>query len=331
MERREALDARRQHRKPRPLTEWDFLIGVSDEARLGALRLRHPDDTQRWLDDHAKGVPPMTRLRELQAGVAAFEDHDGDDRPEYESWLRLILAPGSSLGGARPKATFAAPDGTLWIAKFPGRDDRYDVGAWEYLAHTLAREAKLTVPDAQRLGLAGPHHTFAVRRFDREGPRRRLYASALTMIGKREGDAASYLDVAQALQDVGDPDSLAGDLEELFRRIVFNVLVGNRDDHLRNHGFLRARDGFRLAPAFDVNPNVDRSDHVLAIDDAVTDPSVALVESTAPFYRVGAKRAAAIVAGVRASLAPWRAVAKRQGIKRDEIERLGTVIDPDRE
>src|SRR5262249_1750808 len=151
--------------------------------------------------------------------------------------------------------------------KFPGAQDRVDVGAWELLAHRLAERAKIRVPEARQIKLGSHHHTFAVRRFDREGTRRRLFASATTMLVREDGDPASYLDVARAIQDPGDPKTIASDLVELYRRILFNVLVGNRDDHLRNHGFLRTKNGWTLSPAFDVNPDPDKTEHALTLDD----------------------------------------------------------------
>jgi serine/threonine-protein kinase HipA len=328
MERREALDARAEARKPRRLGEWGFLLGVSDATRIGALRLRTLAGPERFLDDHALGAPPAARLRELEAIALALDDPKTEERPEYAAWLRQLLAPGTSLGGARPKATFAAKDDTLWIAKFPGREDRYDVGAWAFLAHELAERARIQLPHAELLRLGSRHHTFAVQRFDRERKRRRLYASAMTLLVRSDGDDASYLDIVQALQDQGDPATLRADLEQLYRRVLFNVLVGNRDDHLRNHGFLRGDAGWRLAPAFDLNPNPDKDEHALALDDTSRAPSVATVRATRELYRLTRVAAGEIEQQVRAALSDWRARAEAIGISRREIEQLTVVIDP---
>ncbi len=327
MERREAAEARTEGRKARRLGEWDFLVGVSDVARMGALRLR---SGQRLLDDRALGVPPAARLRELQAIARAIDETGSEERPEYEAWLRQLVAPGTSLGGARPKATFSEPDGSLWLAKFPGRQDRHDVGAWEWLAHVLAKAARVRVPEARLLKLGGAHHTFAARRFDREKRGRRLYASAMTLVFANDGDAASYLDVAQALQDHGDPDTLAADLAELYRRVVFNVLVGNRDDHLRNHGFLRGAAGWRLAPAFDMNPNPDKDEHALALDATSGVPDVATVHRTRELYRLSDKAALRIEREVRRAFDDWPTIARAAGVARREIQRLESVIDATR-
>lgn len=330
MERREGLDAARDGRKPRQLGEWDFLLGVSDVSRIGALRLRELDDGGRYLGDHGLEVPPLARLRELEAAALALDSPGCEDRTEYETWLRQLLAPGSSLGGARPKATFSGSDGGLWIAKFPAAQDRHDVGAWEYLAHQLAERAKVRVPAAQCLQLGPGHRTFAVRRFDREGKRRRLYVSAMTLTMKDDGAPASYLDVALAIQDHGDPDTIQLDLAELYRRGVFNVLIGNRDDHLRNHGFLRGAKGWRLAPAFDVNPNFHKDEHALALDASTSIPSVAALRASREFYRLTQQQASAIEAEVRAALRGWSSLAATLGISRSEVQRSSAVIDPKR-
>jgi serine/threonine-protein kinase HipA len=216
----------------------------------------------------------------------------------------------------------------LWIAKFPGRQDRFDVAAWEFLAHELAARARISVPPARLLKLGSEHHTFAVSRFDREGERRRLYASATTMLVRNDGDPASYLDIAQALQDHGDPETIASDLAELYRRAIFNVLVGNRDDHLRNHGFLRNAGGWSLAPAFDVNPNPDKDEHALALDGSSALPSVAALRRTGELYRLSNRAASKIEREVRKAFDGWRTLAGSIGIPRREIQRLEAIIDP---
>jgi len=302
-------------------------MGVSDATRIGALRLRSTDGKRRFLDEHSLGAPPMTRLRELETIALSLDDPQKQERAEYDAWLRQLLAPGSSLGGARPKATFTAKDDTLWIAKFPGRADRRDVGAWEFLAHQLAERAQIRVPRAAQLRLGSNYHTFAVQRFDRVGKRRRLYASAMTLLARSDGDAGSYLDIAQALQDYGDPATLRLDLEQLYRRVLFNAMIGNRDDHLRKHGFVRGDRGWSLAPAFDVNPNPDRDEHVLTLDQLSGAPNIATIRATKGLYRLGSSAAARIEKEVRAALAGWPEVAQQLGISRREIEQLATIID----
>lgn len=328
MERREADEARCARRRPHRLGEWDFLTGVNDVARMGGLRLREPRSA-RWLDDRAPGIPPAARLRELEAAARAIDEEGANSRPEYSDWLRLLVDPGSSLGGARPKASFTETDGSLWLAKFPSGDDRRDVGAWEFLAHQLGLAAGVEVPEARLARFGRRHHTFCVKRFDRAGASRRMYASAMTLLQRGDGEPASYLDLAECLQREGDAARLAPDLHQLYRRVAFSILVGNRDDHLRNHGFLRGPTGWRLAPAFDVNPAPDKDEHALAIDESDPRPDLATLRATAPLYRLTAARAAEIEAEVRTVVGTWRRVARSIGLAARELDALAAVLEPD--
>lgn len=329
LDRREIAEARREARAPRRLSEWDYLAGVNDATRLGALRLRDAD-RDAFVDDRDPAVPPATRLRELEAAALALDSPDAESRQDYAESLRLLLQPGTSLGGARPKASFLDTDGSLWLAKFPAHDDRVDVGAWEMLAHRLADAAGIVVPSAQLMSFGGRYRTFCVQRFDRAAGTRRHYASGMTLLRRKPGDQSSYLELAQALQDNGDPLGIPDDLAELFRRVVFNVLIGNRDDHLRNHGVLRGARGWRLAPAFDVNPNPDKMEHALALDEADPRPVVAHVAATHDFYRLSAADAARIEGEVREVVSGWRAVATTLDIAPAEQALIARIIDPAR-
>lgn len=326
MERREATSARRERRPLVQLFEMDFLLGVQDETRTGALRFRQLDGP--FLAQSEFAVPPVSRLAELAAVVRHIEEPRAEALPEYERWLAMLVAPGSSLGGARPKANFRDDDGTLWIAKFPARDDRYDVGAWEYVLHRLAVAAGIDVPAA---GLAdlGEYRTFRVKRFDRAGGRRRMYASAMTLLERQDGESgASYLDIAEFIASTGAADTIRGDLAQLFRRVVFNVLTGNRDDHLRNHGFVATPDGWRLAPAFDLNPAPAKLEHTLLLDAGSGVPRLDAIVGTAPYYRLDPGRARAIVDEVAGAVAGWRQVAAQAaGLAGSEIERMSPVFD----
>lgn len=258
MKRREALLARDQNRSARTLYAWDYLIGVQDLTRQGALRFRFPD-TQAFLGDEKLAAPPVTSLRELEAVANHLTGKRIDDLDALRQWLAVLVAPGASLGGARPKANFSETDGSLWIGKFPARDDERDIAAWEYVVHAMAMRAGIDVPPAKLVRLGLPHRTYCVRRFDRQGGARRFYASAMTLLRRDQSEGASYLDLAHFIRTQGDGRHADADLEQLYRRVVFNVAVGNRDDHLRNHGFILASTGWRLAPAFDVNPNIDKA------------------------------------------------------------------------
>lgn len=330
MERREAAAAEREERPMRTLREIDFLLGVHDEARMGALRFRS-DETSPFVEHHAAAAPPVTSLRELAHISRRVEEPGVEKLPEYEQWLALLVAPGSSLGGARPKANFREQDRSLWLAKFPAKDDRYDIGAWEFVTQLLAQRAGVHMPAARLETLDGPFRTYCALRFDRtlhDGlESRRMYASAMTLLERRDGQAGgSYLDLAQFIMDNGARGHVDTDLAQLFRRLVFNVLVGNRDDHLRNHGFIREPSGWRLSPAFDINPNPSKAEHALTLDGTSAAPELKRVTGTAELYRLSDAQSEQVVSEVRAALADWRLVAEQHGLGRPEVQRMENVI-----
>lgn len=325
MERREAAAAEREQRPMRTLQEVDFLLGVHDYTRMGALRFKQPGAAH-CLDNSANAAPPVTDLRELAAISRRIEEPGVERLPEYERWLAMLIAPGTSLGGARPKANFRMPGDELWLAKFPARDDRHDVGGWEFLVHQLAIRAGIWVPVARLEHLTDRYATFCVARFDRRGENRRMYSSAMTMLERRDGEeGASYLELALFLQDKGAQGHIDQDLEQLYRRVVFNVMVGNRDDHLRNHGFIREPSGWRLSPAFDVNPNLAKADHSLTFDGKSAAPSLKLVKETADFYRCE-NRAGKIIDEVHSAVHAWRREAERLALPSVEIRRMASVF-----
>ncbi|HEV7138786.1 MAG TPA: type II toxin-antitoxin system HipA family toxin [Steroidobacteraceae bacterium] len=319
MKRREALAAKDEGRKPRTLYAWDFLLGVEDISRQGALRYRRSEE-EAFLAHETLPVPPAASLRELEIAAREITARRIDDLKALRQWLKVLVAPGASLGGARPKASFTETNGTLWIAKFPARDDTRDVGAWEALVQQLAARAGIDVPASELRRLTGEYHTFCVQRFDRSGVRRRFYTSAMALLRKDQSEGTSYLELAEFLHAHGAKDHIEADLEQLFRRVAFNVAIGNRDDHLRNHGFLLTATGWRLAPAFDLNPNIDRADHVLNIDESDNRPSLATVVETSEWY-VGSKdRGRLIVAEVLHETRRWRQAAQALKIARADVE-----------
>ncbi len=319
MKRREALQAKDEKRTAHTLYAWDFLIGVQDFTRQGALRFRLAG-TETFLGDEKMAAPPVTTLRELEAVAYQLSSRQIEDLDALRKWLAVLVAPGASLGGARPKANFTETDGSLWIGKFPARDDDRDVGAWEYVVHGLAVTAGIDVPPASLVRLNNDFHTFCIQRFDRVKGARRFYASAMTLLRKEHSEGSSYLELAQFLRSNGDGTRAGADLEQLFRRVAFNVAVGNRDDHLRNHGFVLGANGWQLAPAFDVNPNIDKAEHVLNIDDADSRPSLQTVLSTAPFYGLSADRARQLVEEVASAVDSWRDAARKAGIAAADVE-----------
>lgn len=325
LDRRELAIARNEGRRPRSLRDWDYLLGVSDVGRMGALRLAGSPDADTFLDDHETTIPPLARLRDLEQAALTLEKL-GSVSPAQEALIALLLAPGSSLGGTRPKATFAAEDGALWIAKFPSGNDTREIGAWEFLLTELASRAGISVPERRLLRLGPAGRTFAAARFDRRVAGRRLYASAMTLTGRADGEDASYPEIAMAIADHAAADGIDTDLEQLFRRVVFNVLAANRDDHLRNHGFLRTPSGWRLAPAFDLNPAPEKPEHALALNGQDREPRLDLVLETSDWYRLGRSRARAIANEVSAAIAVWPSLARKLNLPAQEIAFIETAV-----
>ena len=329
LERREALAARREGRRQRRLDDWDCLVGVSDRTRMGALRFARASGGA-FVDDGELTIPPSTQLRDLERWARELEHGlPKEAMSEEERWITTLIAPGSSLGGARPKASFL-DDGTLWIAKFPSTEDRHDVGGWEYVVSRLAADAGIEVPETRLLRLGSPYRTFCARRFDRLGESRRLYASAMTLAGRRDHEDAGYLDVARAIVDHGDPAAIEDDLQQLFRRVVFNVLTADRDDHLRNHGFLHQQgDSWTLSPAFDLNPNPapGPKDLSTAIDYDDTRASVRTLLNVAGYFRLDASSALAVLAKVAQATANWRRVAESHGLTQRDIDDMEPAFE----
>ena len=329
MQRRENIRARRQGRRPKSLTEWDFLLGVHDETRLGALRFRDPE-SGRFIDsDDEFAAPPIASLRELQAASLQFESHvDDEEHPGYERWLTQLFAPGTSLGGARPKASVRDEEGVLCLAKFPSRQDRRDVGAWELVAHRLAARAGIDVPSARGLRVPdSAYTTFLVRRFDRTPERGRLaFVSAMTLTQREDGEAgASYLELVDLLQSRGSRTH--DDRVELFRRVVFSILIHNTDDHLRNHGFFIEEQGISLSPAYDINPSTDRTELSLAINEVDTLCDISIARETHAEYGLSEREADQTIAAVTAAVASWRHEAALLGIPRAEQELMAAAFE----
>ena len=319
MKRREAMEAKDEGRQARTLYAWDYLIGVQDQTRQGALRFKYPN-ADIFLASHELSAPPVTQLAELENVARQLSDKNIADLDSLRRWLRVLVAPGASLGGARPKANFTQEDGSFWIAKFPAKDDDRDMGAWEMLAHQLAVRADIRVPQAKLLKLGSYYRTFAVKRFDRIDGQRIHYASAMTMLKQESSDDASYLDIAQFIMTRGAAGSIKDDLAQLFRRVVFNMAISNRDDHLRNHGFILLPGGWRLSPAFDLNPNIDKTEHALNLDIGDNRANLDNVIATAQYYELSTDQAAQIAGEVVAVTRQWEDAAKHLAIPRGDIE-----------
>jgi serine/threonine-protein kinase HipA len=329
MRRREAQLARVEGRAERRLVESDYLLGVHDGHRMGALRFRIDD---RFLDDNDHlASPPWTSLRELEHASLQLEGQGVEDDPDYGRWLRMLIAPGGSLGGARPKASVRDQHDRLWIAKFPSRNDEEDIGAWELVVHDLAKRAGIVVPEAQRRRFGSRrsdghgHHTFLSRRFDRTDDGGRWhFASALTLLDRVDGqgadDGVSYVELADLLMRLGS--STSADLEQLWRRIVFSICVSNTDDHLRNHGCMLTPTGWALAPAYDMNPDPHGAGLKLNISETDNAQDIDLALSVASVFRVKNKRAQEIVTEITGAVNQWRPAATSHGLSRSAQDRM---------
>jgi serine/threonine-protein kinase HipA len=326
MDRREAILARKEDRKPKPLYEEDYLLGVYDAYRMGAIRFKLEKEGPFLNDNQGLAAPPWTSLRELEfASLQLEEDTLKDD--ESLRWINMLIAPGASLGGARPKASVIDEKGHLWIAKFPSVKDRIDIGAWEMVVNELAEKAGINIAKGMARVYNGEQHSFLSRRFDRTGRGKRIhFASAMTLLGQTDGAiGASYLQLAEfILRNSASPDA---NLEELWRRIVFYIAVKNTDDHLRNHGFLLTPDGWTVSPAYDVNPvcygtgltlNISETDNALDWD---------LVRSVAKYFRLKDKQATEIIAMTRKTVSQWPKIASKYKIKRSEQELMAQAFE----
>ncbi len=326
MKRREELRAKKVGEKPQKLLESDYLLGVYDEARMGGLRFKTEQNGEFLSNDKEYATPPWTSLRELEQASFAFEN---DDTGLEEKWLKQLIAPGSSLGGARPKASVMAPDGSLWIAKFPSKHDDFNSGAWEMVAHDLAVKCGLNVPEAKVEKFSKLGTTFLVKRFDRVGAQRIHFSSAMTMLGKKDGanatDGSSYLEIVSFLK--ADGAKPKRDLEELWKRIVFSMAVSNTDDHFRNHGFILSDEGWELSPLYDVNPDIYGEYLSLNVDADNSSIDFELAVQAAPYYGIGKKYAVQEVDKIKNTVREnWKELAKKYGISRGEIERMSPAF-----
>lgn len=329
MRRREAALARKDNRKPENFFATDYLLGVYDEHRMGALRFKLDSQEEFLNNDKEMAAIPMTSLRELEAISLKLEEEDAVNDPEYLNWLNLLIAPGSSLGGARPKASVKDKNEHLWIAKFPSKNDSINIGAWEKVASDLAIKAGLKMAQGVIQKYNGPFHTYLSKRFDRTDNKQRIhFASALTLLGYADGydtgEGASYLEIAEFIMANGA--EVNRDLEELWKRIVFSICISNTDDHMRNHGFLLSAKGWVLSPAYDINPvansaglslNISEDDNALELD---------LALQVAPYFRLSHKKAEKLTASIQEVCSTWSSLAKSTGIGSNEIELMSSAF-----
>ncbi len=323
MQRREAALARLEERSAKKLLESDYLLGVYDAHRMGGIRFKTNLNGPFLNNDEKFASPPWTSIRQLEQISLKLEEENVADDPDYINWLYMLVTPGSSLGGARPKASVIDTNGHLWIAKFPSKNDDNDVGGWEMVAYQLALAAGIQMAESQARKFSSHHHTFLTKRFDRNPNFNRIhFTSAMTQLGYTDGtDAAagvSYLELVEFITSHGS--EVNRDLAELWRRIVFNICVSNVDDHLRNHGFLFTTQGWILSPAYDVNPvetgmglklNITEEDNSLNLD---------LAMEVHEYFRLTGQKAETILQEVKAAVRQWRKVATEYGISKNSQE-----------
>lgn len=326
MKKREQYVAQKENRKPRDLSEIDYLLGVDDRTRMGALRFSVNENGPFLNDDSNNIVPPWVKLQDLEEASRGFEmDRNSDN----EKWLNQLIQPGSSLGGARPKATVEDNEGSLWIAKFPSKHDDVDVGAWEKVTHEMARLCGLDVPLSKLEKFSSLGSTFLVKRFDRDKEKRIHFTSAMTMLKKTDGasavDGTSYLDIANFIKANGAKPKK--DILELWKRVVFNMAVSNTDDHLRNHGFILSKEGWELSPLFDVNPNP--FGETLSLNVTYTDNriSINLLRELAITLGIAESEAEAYIKKILDIVQDnWKRLANEYGISKNSIKNMKTAF-----
>ncbi|HOY16676.1 MAG TPA: HipA domain-containing protein [Haliscomenobacter sp.] len=317
--KRRAAQVAKEAGKPSPtLYDIDFLLGVQDESRMGALRFKTDPDGPFLSDSAHYPIPPISSIRELQQAAQVIEsDRDSKD---IKKWLAILVAPGSSLGGARPKANLRDEQGKPWIAKFPSQHDEVDKGAWEFLLYKLALAAGVVMAESRMMKVSGKHHTFLTKRFDRVNGERIHFASAMTMTGNNEETlktyTPSYLDLAEFIRFSGA--NIKIDLQQLWRRIVFHIAVSNADDHLRNHGFLLSPNGWNLSPAYDLNPSTDKHGLALNVDMDNNALDFELAKSVGQFFQLSPQEMEEILLQVKKVVSDWRKMATQIGIPKQE-------------
>lgn len=322
MRRREAINARLENRPSRTLTEADYLLGVYDGNRIGALRFKLSPDDEFMDNNKAMATPPWTSIRDLEYASLQLEKENLKDDAEYAKWLNMLIAPGSSLGGARPKANILDNNGALWIAKFPSGHDTKDMGAWEAVTAEMARKCGIEMAESRAQKFSNRQHTFLTKRFDRINGKRIHFASAMTLLGYTDGtnsaEGVSYLELAEWIGR--NCNNVSQNLEQLWRRIVFNIAVSNCDDHLRNHGFLLTPKGWTLSPAYDINPDEHGMGLKLNISEDDNSLDFELALSVAAYFGLDNATSDEIINQTKKVVSNWQQIATQYGISRSEQE-----------
>ena len=327
--RREQIAAAEEKRPVRRLSSFDFLTDIDDFSRMGGFRFKEDPDGEFINVSESLKIPPLTDIRELIAASAEIEKCEENNMLPDRKWIAQLVQPGTSLGGARPKANVVDADKTLYVAKFPSRKDGYDVGLWEHFSHLLATKAGVNVAQTKVLATGEKNHTLLSRRFDRASNGKRIhFASAMSLLGLSDGDNATsghgYLDIVDfIIQNCTDVDR---NLKKLYRRVAFNICIGNTDDHFRNHGFLLTAKGWTLSPAYDMNPTLNEYQSLL-ISSTSNKADLSVLLDACEDYMLNRKTAEKIVSEVVEAVKGWREIAIRQGVSKSEIDMFSGVLD----
>ena len=327
--RREQLTAMEENRSMRRLSSFDFLTGIDDFSRMVAFRFKEDPDGEFINVSELLKIPPLTDIRELIAASAEIERSEEDNELPDRKWIAQLVQPGSSLGGARPKASVIDMDKTLYIAKFPSRKDDYDTGLWEHFSHLLAAKVGINAAKTKVIATGEKYHTLLSERFDRTKDGKRIhFASAMTLLGLNDGDNATtghgYLDIVDfIIQNCTDVEH---NLQELYRRVAFNICIGNSDDHFRNHGFLLTAKGWTLSPAYDMNPTLNEYQSLL-ISSTSNKADLSILLDACADYMLNHKTAERIISDVIEAVKRWRELAVRLCILKREMDMFSGVLD----
>ena len=327
--RREQILAQEENRPIRRLSSFDFLTGIDDFSRMGGLRFKETLDGEFINADKSLCIPPLTDLRELIAASKEIEKSEDTNTLPEKRWIAQLVQPGSSLGGARPKANVVDTDRRIYVAKFPSLKDDYDAGLWEHFCHILAKNAGINVAETKVLEINDKHHTLLSRRFDRTVDGKRIhFASAMTLLGLNDGDNATtghgYIDIVDFI--ISGCTDVDANLRELFRRVAFNICVGNSDDHFRNHGFLLTAKGWTLSPAYDMNPTLN--DHQsLLINSKTNESDLSILLNSCEEYMLTPEVATGIINEVMEAVKDWRTLVTKLGIAKREMTLFEDVFD----
>ena len=322
LNRREQILAAEEKRPVRKLSSFDYLIGIDDFSRMGGFRFKtDPDGEFINCDSHLR-IPPLTDLRSLVAASMEIEKSEEQNRLPEKKWIQQLVHPGSSLGGARPKAGVRDAEGCLYVAKFPSRNDDYDVSLWEHLSHLLAKKAGVIAAETSVIPTGGKYHALLSKRFDRTADGRRIhFASAMTLLGLSEGSNAQtgngYLDIVDFI--LQSCCQVEDNLHQLYRRVAFNIAIGNTDDHFRNHGFLLTPRGWTLSPAYDMNPTTNEYQSLL-ITSSTNKADLGLLLEASEEYMIGKEEATKIIQDVTDAVKGWRRVAAMLGIAKHKMD-----------